>query len=318
MLTYSEQSPRFVYTYASHEDERSLCQLELRSLFGIHPELNIFKSSVVIDPSRSPFIRERIEVVCQGDSVNDIIDQAADIPLLQSTFKVLFVKTNDLRAADKITYEEQRDIERRIGMQIRGKADVRNPEQVFGIVTMGGQWYLGHYVKNRSIWLNHMNKPRNYSMALPTRVARAVANIAVPNPLGIKAIDPCCGIGTVLVEALSMGIDIAGREINPQLAGGARENIAHFGLHGEVTLGPISEVSAHYDAAIVDLPYNLVSKITLEEQFSLLQHARRIASNVVVVSIEPIDEMLSRAGFTLADRGSIKKGSFYRYVMLCK
>ncbi|GAA3334615.1 hypothetical protein GCM10020331_103270 [Ectobacillus funiculus] len=73
-------------------------------------------------------------------------------------------------------------------------------------------------------------KPHSYSTSLSTRVARAVANIAVPDPTGIKAIDPCCGIGTVLVEALSMGINIVGSDINPLVLPGARENIAHFWL----------------------------------------------------------------------------------------
>lgn len=308
----------YIYTFAAHEDERSLCHMELRSLFGTDPQLPVFKSGVRIDPSRSPFIRERIEAVCEGDTVNDVAVQAADMPALPFSFKVLFVKTNDLPAAGKMTYEEQRKIERLVGMRIKGKADMRRPDQVFGIVTMGGRWYFGPYVKNKSVWLTHMNKPRNYSMALPARIARAIANIAIPCPEGRTAIDPCCGIGTVLVEALSMGIDMKGREINPQLAGGARENIAHFGLQGEVALGPISKASPGFDAAIVDLPYNRVSKISAAEQFSILGHARRIADRVVVISIEPIDDMLAAAGFSISDRGSVKKGAFHRYVMLCR
>lgn len=286
-------------------------------MFGIEPEWPVFKSSAAIDPSRSPFIRERIEVLYEGDSVDDVSVQAANMPALHSSFKVLFVKTNDLTAAEKMTYEEHREIERQVGMRIKGKADMRHPDLVFGIATLGGRWYFGPYAKNRSVWLAHMNKPRNYSMALPARLARALANIAVPRPEGVKAIDPCCGIGTVLVEALSMGIDIVGREINPQLAVGARENLAFFGLQGEVVLGPIAEAGECYDAAIVDLPYNHVSKITSEEQLSILRHARRIAGRVAVVSIEPIDDMLAVAGFAIADRGLVKKGTFRRYVMLC-
>lgn len=286
-------------------------------MFGVDPELPVFKSSVTIDPSRSPFIRERIEVMYEGDSISDIALQAADMTALSTSFKVLFVKTNDLAADEKMTYEDQREIERQVGMRIKGKADMRHPDRMFGIATMGGRWYFGPYEKNRSVWLTHMNKPRNYSMALPARLARAVANIAVPRPEGVLAIDPCCGIGTVLVEALSMGIDMVGREINPQLAVGARENLAFFGLQGEVVFGPIAEISTSYDAAVIDLPYNHVSKITAEEQLAILRHARRIAGRVAVVSIEPIDDMLTAARLAIADRGIVKKGAFRRHVMLC-
>ncbi|MFD2332846.1 TRM11 family SAM-dependent methyltransferase [Cohnella sp. GCM10020058] len=317
-MALSKTPPFYIYTYATHEDERSLCQLELRSLFGIDAELPVFKSYVHIDPSRSPFIKERLEVLYEADSVENIAIQVADMPALQSSFKVLFVKTNDLPANKKITYADEREIERQVGLRIKGKAKMRQPNEILGIVTMGGRWYFGPHTKNRSVWLNHMDKPRQYSMALPTRIARAVANIAVPRPDGISAIDPCCGIGTVLVEALSMGIDMTGREINPQLAGGARENISHFGLQGEVALGPIAEVSTRYKAAVVDLPYNHVSKITAGEQRSILMHARRIADRVVVVSIEPIDDILTSVGFTISDRGFVKKGAFCRYVLLCE
>uniref|UniRef100_UPI0038B618DE TRM11 family SAM-dependent methyltransferase n=1 Tax=Siminovitchia acidinfaciens TaxID=2321395 RepID=UPI0038B618DE len=129
---------------------------------------------------------------------------------------------------------------------------------------MNGRWIFDEYVKSESVWHRHQQKPHSYSTALNTRVARAVANIAVPEPSGIKAIDPCCGIGTVLVEALSMGIDIVGSDKNPLILDGVRENIAYFGLSGKVTFTDIRDVTSHYDVAIIDLPYNLCCAITPE------------------------------------------------------
>jgi tRNA G10 N-methylase Trm11 len=312
------ETPNFIYTFACQEDEISLFRLEQRSLFGVESSSPLLKSTCEIDPSRSPFIRERIEVMYEGDDLPEITEQAGGIRLPESTtFKVRFVKTNDLDASEKIEYEQQRAIEREIGWRIGGEADVHKPDQVFGVVTLGRRWYLGRYSKNRSVWLHHMQKPQNYSMALPTRIARAVVNIAVPNPSGLVVIDPCCGIGTVLVEALSMGIDIVGRDLNPLAAIGARKNIAHFGLRGEVMLGSIADVSSHYDVAIIDMPYNLVSRITPEAQLSILAQARRIADKVVVISIEAFDDRIASAGFTIADRCVVRKGSFARHIMVC-
>jgi tRNA G10 N-methylase Trm11 len=307
----------YIYTYGCRPEEISLCHLEMRTFFGADYSSHILKSNVQVDPSRSPFIRERIEVMYEGDSLSDIVNQVSQVQLHESTFKVIFVKTNDLEPSDKIGYAQQREIERELGWHIQGEVDVRKPDYLFGIVTLGGRWYFGKYCKNKTVWLQHIKKPRSYSMALPTRVARAAVNIAIPNPLRIKAIDPCCGIGTVLVEALSMGIDIVGHEINPLIARGARENLAHFGLDSKITLGSIADITDNYDAAIVDLPYNLVSKISPVEQLSILQQARRIASRVVIISIEPIDEMIESAGFTIIDRGVANKGSFSRHVMVC-
>ncbi len=308
---------QFIYTFACSDDERSLCSLEMRSLFGVDTESLIIKNDISIDPSRSPFIKEQIEIMYEGDTMNDILKQVEDIVLKDSTFKVIFVKINDLSSADKISYGDRRIIERDLGMHIEGEADVHNPDYVFGIVTLGGRWYFGKYRLNDAVWFLHMKKPRNYSIALGTRLARAAANIAVPKPLGVKAIDPCCGIGTVLVEALSMGIDIVGRDYNPQIVQGARANIAHFGYVGEVTYGDIADVSEMYDVAIIDMPYNLFSTTTPEEQLSLLQHTRRFASKVVIITIETIDDMIQEAGFTIIDRCVAKKRSFSRQVIVC-
>lgn len=309
--------PSFIYTYACRADEVSLCHLETRSFFGKEAVSNIMISPIAIDPSRSPFARERIEVMYDGDTMEQILDQVEALHFVDTTFKVIFVKTNDLEPAHKIEYDEQRSIERALGMRIEGEADVRNPDHVFGIITVGGRWYFGKYMKSTAVWLHHVKKPRSYSIALSTRVARAAANIAVPNPVGIKAIDPCCGIGTVLVEALSMGIDIVGRDINPFIARGARENIAHFGFEGAVSLGDIANITESYDVAIIDMPYNLFSTTTPEEQFDILRHARRIAAKVVVITIETIDDMIASAGLTISDRCVAKKGNFSRQIIVC-
>ncbi|MFF2855455.1 TRM11 family SAM-dependent methyltransferase [Peribacillus sp. NPDC058002] len=316
-LTNHSRKPAYIYTFTCSPDERSLSKMEMRSFFGFETSGNILKSDIAIEPSRSPFIKGRVDVMFEGGSISEIVEQVKGIHLPDSTFKVLFVKINDLNKDAKIDYDGQREIEREIGWHIQGDADVRNPDQVFGIVTLGGRWYFGKYVKPEAVWLKHMKKPREYSTALSTRVARAIANIAVPHPDGVKAIDPCCGIGTVLVEALSMGINIDGRDINPLVTDGSRENIANFGLEGDVTTGPISEVTSKYDVAIIDMPYNLYTHATPEDQLSILKHARSFADKVVVVTIDTMDHMIEEAGFEIADRCVARKGVFSREVVVC-
>lgn len=309
----------YLYTYACHEDEADLCAMELRALFGQEAGPGVLKSPIGIDPGRSPFIKERIEVLYEGTSVEELAGFAAGLELGDATFKVRALKRNDLPPSEKPSFERLHDIEREIGSRIRGRADVRHPDRVFGVAAFGGRWHFGPYAKSSALWHRHLRKPRAYSIALPTRLARAVANIAVPDPAGVKAIDPCCGIGTVLVEALSMGISIAGRDINPLAVQGARANLAHFGFAGQVTLGSIAEIEERYDAAVVDLPYNHVSRISPEERREIVEHARRIADRAVFLSIEPIDDLLAGAGFAVIDRCVAKKGSsFSRHVLLCR
>lgn len=303
----------YIYTYASYEDERSLRALEMRSLFGSESHSSILESSVKIDPSRSPFMKERIAVIFEEKSYHEFLEKVATLQIGE-TFKVIYVKIGSVEE----TFEKRRSIEREVGLQINGVADIRQPKRLFGVMNINGRWVFGDYVESESLWYQHQQKPHHYSTALSTRVARAVVNIAIPDPTGIKAIDPCCGIGTVLVEALSMGIDIAGSDNNPVILAGTRENIAHFGFSCEVKFEDMRNITKHYDVAIIDLPYNLCSVISLEEQLEMLQSARRFADKVIVVTVESIDEILLEAGFVIVDRAVAKKGVFIREVIVCR
>jgi tRNA G10 N-methylase Trm11 len=317
-LTNIGRQPAFIYTYAYNDAERSLCHLEMRSFFGKDTELKILKSDIKIDPNRSPFMKGRLEILADGDEVEEIIAQASAFGLEEETNKVIFLKINDRQGQDKIENKERLQIERAIGSEMQGDFDLHNPDQLYAIVPFGGRWYFGLYCKSEPIWFHHMKKPKEYSTALSTRVARAVANIAVPHPEGIRAIDPCCGIGTVLVEALSMGIDIVGRDINPLVCVGSRENIAYFGLTGDVQKGAIEDITETYDVAIIDLPYNLYTHASWDEQFEILKHARRIAKKVVIVTIESMDERLKTVGFQITDRCITKKQQFSREIVVCQ
>ncbi|MGM0846549.1 MAG: TRM11 family SAM-dependent methyltransferase [Bacillota bacterium] len=309
----------YLYNYAWEKNEALLCLMEKRALFGqeIDSESGPVESSIKIDPSRSPFIRERISVLCEGESLDHLIENLQELPEIQHSFKVIFIQEPDSINHEKVGFKSRRDIERRIGLSLKGEADLIDPQLVFGVMKTDSRWIFGEYVKNEAVWLQHQWKPNSYSTALGTRVARAVVNIAVPDPAGKKVIDPCCGIGTVLIEGLSMGIDISGSDINHLMIPGVKENMKHFGLQGEVERRDIRDVEGEYDAAIIDLPYNLCSVITVREQLEMFQSARRFTKRLVVVTIENVDKVLAEAGFEIVDRSVVTKGNFQREVLVC-
>ncbi|WP_255508013.1 TRM11 family methyltransferase [Lysinibacillus sp. BW-2-10] len=316
MITQQENRT-YLYTYVHHKDEFDLCRMEMRSFFGFDTQANFLISDIAIDPSRSPFIEERLEVLIQADNLTEIHEFAKGLKL-DKTYKVINLNKMDIGHNKKISHSERRQIERDIGLFIDGEPELDHPEVLFGVILLDGFWYFGKYVKSESVWRKHVHKPNSYSTALNTRVARAIANIADPHLNGIRLIDPCCGIGTVVVEALSMGMDIVGRDISPFVCVGARENIAFFGLDGNITKGPIAEVTEHYDVAIIDLPYNIYTHASPEEQFDIIRHARRIANRAVIVTVEPIDAMLADVGFIIKDRCVAKKQQFERHILLCE
>ncbi|BFT68919.1 TRM11 family SAM-dependent methyltransferase [Paenibacillus sp. P36] len=324
-----------IYIYACHEDEQALCQLELRTLLGAGTVLGAgyAVSPRRVEPSRSPFLKLRLDVRYEAGSLPELASQVETLTVSGSTFKVVFAETDT-----PVSYDRRRDVERELGRHLRGKAEMRKPEQWFAVTQLGDRWLFGDCSYGEAVWLQHQQKPQNYSTALSTRVARAVVNIAVPVIAGTRVIDPCCGIGTVLVEAMSMGIDIVGNDMNPLAVRGARVNLAHFGMPNVVTLGDMrslglpaaSHVSpapaatpaagnaeSRYDALILDMPYNLCSKLPEDEQLQMLQSARRLASRVVIITTEQIDPLIEQAGFHIADRCAVNKGKFSRQIIVC-
>ncbi|WP_436245066.1 TRM11 family SAM-dependent methyltransferase [Paenibacillus sp. LjRoot56] len=320
-----EQSGKYVYVFACHEDEQALCQLELRTLLGAEAviEARYAVSARRVEPSRSPFLKLRMDVAFEADSLPELASELKTLTVRGATFKVVFAETDTA-----VSYDRQRNVERELGLGLRGKAEMRRPEQYFAVTELGGRWLFGEGSYGEAVWLQHQQKPQNYSTALGTRLARAVVNIAVPEVAGTRVIDPCCGIGTVLVEAMSMGIDIVGYDINPLAVRGARVNLDHFGMPDVVQVADMRTLVPHptalqgspellYDALILDMPYNLCSVLPEDEKLDMLQTARRLARRAVIITTEQMDPLLIKAGFHIDSRCTVNKGNFSRQIIVC-
>ncbi|MCK8485895.1 methyltransferase domain-containing protein [Paenibacillus sp. MBLB2552] len=286
--------------------------MEQRALFGQASEGAAYlESPLRLPPNRSPFVQLRLDVLFTAPTLAELGELASLLELEGYTFKVRYLKSGQRQ-----TYEGEREAERRIGARIRGIAEMREPEVTLGLLARQDDWVLGICRISEPVWLAHKEKPNNYSTGLTTVVARALANIAVPNPEGKRVIDPCCGMGNVLIEALSMGIDIVGRDINPVAIRGARSNLRHFGYEDTaiVKIGDLNELDGEYDAAIVDLPYNLCSVLPAVERRRMLDNVRRISTRTVIVSTEPLEQDMTEAGLIVTDRCTVSKGHFVRKV----
>lgn len=305
---------KYMYTYARHEDEAQLCDMELRSLFGNNSTISgkVIESTEgrAISINRSPFFKRKLTTVLETSSLSELEALLPVYDLEGDSFKVAYTDGDE-----SFTYEEQRQLERTVGASLIGQADMREPRRRLGLMRFQGQWLFGPCEDNEALWLKHQRKPQNYSTALPTRAARALVNIAAgPNPAGKTMIDPCCGMGTVLIEALSMNINIEGMDMNPLAAKGARINLAHYGYPNVVQLGDMRLLTGKYDTAIVDLPYNLCSVLEGDEQLEMLRAIKRIAEKAVIITTENIDQQLKLAHFELKDYGELRKASFTRYI----
>ncbi len=303
---------RHVYFIKYPVFEEELCKLEMRCLFGKTPSEKYLFSDLYINISRSPFIKEMISIIYEEDSLEQILKNIIEDKLTYDDFKVCYVKLEN----GDIEYKERLNSLNKIGFVITGEPEMHNPKIILGITKICGKWIFGKYEKNDYEWHIHDKKPYSYSNSLGLRVARALVNIAVQNNLDCKLIDPCCGVGTVVIEALSMGINVVGCELNKSIAENAQRNLKFFGYENVVTNGDMNNIEKQYDVSIIDLPYGLFTPTTIEEQTSLIKSARRISKKLVIVTFENMDKEIIEAGFNIVDRSYVCKGKFKRYITI--
>lgn len=74
---------------------------------------------------------------------------------------------------------------------------------------------------------------------LPPKLAKIMINLTIGKspPKNLTIVDPFCGTGTILMEALLMGFNTVGYDKNETIVAGARKNIewlkSHYPFHGE-------------------------------------------------------------------------------------
>ena len=302
----------YIYNYSPHE--MNLCQMEVRRIF--HDELTskYYFSQQYFDHTRSVYIKGRLDIMESSSCFQDIIDYIHKNKLCFYDFKVMYLK-NDIT---HVNYEETLEKCKAISYPIDGSVDFKDPKVLIGFTKINDIWYFGIYHTNLE-WDLRSHKPHSYSHSLNVRDARTIVNIAVGNDLSLKVVDPCCGVGTVVLEALSMGIDIQGFDINRDVSYQARLNLEHFGYNPLVVQKrDMRTLEQKYDVAIMDIPYGVYSPFTQEQQIELIKGAHRLAKRLLLVCHDDMEDIVKNIGYHIVDKASIQKGSFIRYMILCE
>ncbi len=303
----------YLINYNSERDEE-LCNLEMESIFGYVPVFRHIISDIDTNPSRSPFIKEKITILLSGKSIEEIAENITKNNISFDRFKVAYLKSGN----NDVSYKERLAALKTVGIAVNGEADIHNPKAMLGVSKIGDEWIFGILEKNDFKWHSHDERPYSYSNALTLKCAKAIVNIAVGNDYSLKLIDPCCGVGTVLVEALDLGINIKGYEINPQIAENAVKNLEYFGFQNVVENRDMTKSDEKFDVVILDMPYGLFTATTEEVQKSLLRKAKDLAPKLVLVETTEFDDYLKSLGYNIVNKCTISKNNFKRHILVCK
>lgn len=302
----------YIVNYPHYQEE--LCKMEIKYLLNSKLIQKHAFSEVFIEPERSPYIKECLRILKECESFEETLVYINSLQLQMNDFKVLFLKVDE-----DVSYEKRMKCISEVGQCIEGEPKMKDPKIILGISKVEGKWVFGIYEKNNFQWHIHEKKPYNYSNALTMRIAKAILNVAIGNNLEYSIVDPCCGVGTVLIEGLAIGANIKGIELNPLIASNAKKNLEFFGMDSSlIECGNIHKLNDKFDVAIIDLPYGLFTKCTLKEQTDIISSARRICSKLLIVTMEDMSNYIEEAGFEIIEIASVTKGNFMRYITLCK
>lgn len=305
---------KYFYFINCSEMEKELCNMEMRSVFGKEPKATYLFSEKNFEPSRSPFIKLQIKSIYVEKSLENIINKIKGDKISYDAFKVNYIKSED----GDVSYEERLKAVKEIGFVVTGFPDIHNPKIELAITKVKDKWIFGELIRNNFHWQKHNDKPHSYSNAVPLRMARALVNIAVGDNRELTLVDPCCGVGTVVIEALDLGINVKGYEISKPIACNARNNIEFLGYNREIiTSGDMHDINETFDVAIVDIPYGLYSPVTLQEQVDIISTSRRIARKMVIITFEDMDNLIISAGFQIVEKCYMKKGNMIRQISIC-
>jgi tRNA G10 N-methylase Trm11 len=311
------QTSNYLYSINYDFNEVALSRLESKCIFDQEERDKVLFSDLQVEPSRSAFIKKRLDIIAASEDYASLLEAIKSKNITIEGFKVEYV----VLEGDATDYFERLKKLKDIGFRIEGIPSYHHPRIIYGICHWKGIWYFGVLIKNNLIWQQHKQKPYSYSNSISIRIAKSLVNIAASNHKEAKLLDTCCGVGTIMLEACFAGNHIEGCDINEKVCIQARKNLAHFNYTAKVHHADIKNMRDTYDAAILDLPYNLTSKANDKHILHIIESAAAISDRLVIVSTSEITDMILSRGLHISAHCRVnkkRKSNVFRKVWLCE
>ncbi|MCU4163572.1 TRM11 family SAM-dependent methyltransferase [Carboxylicivirga caseinilyticus] len=307
----------YLYFFIYDNTESDLCKLESKYIFNQKEKNKLLLSDKKIEPSISAFIQKRMDILLQAEDYSTLIEKIKNEKICVDNFKVEYIVLD----GDTTEYSKRLEKLKDIGYSIDGTPEYYKPAITYALCYYKGVWYFGTLIKNNLEWQKHKQKPFSYSNSININIAKALVNIAAQTNTKRKILDACCGVGTIMLEACFAGNTIEGCDINWKVCRQARTNLSHFNYTANVYRSDIKDIANLYDAAIIDLPYNIFSNPGDDTTQHIIESTTKIADRIIIVSITDIREIITNAGLIVSDYCTVKKSGkakFARSIWLCE
>ena len=257
--------------------------------------------------ARGAYVRTGLRAIAVADDLDALVDRVAALDLDLDRFRV------DVHDPSDRLGRSSRDVAIAVADVLDDDPDLSDPRPRLVVVSTERDVTLGEVVTTADdAYRAHDAKPWTTSSSLDARVARALVNL-VPDARSV--LDPCCGAGSIVLEAASLGLRAIGVDDKAAMAGMTRENLAHLGLHAAVERADARDVEHRVDAVVTDLPYGHAIERDERAVRQILARCAELAPSGVFVAPHRIDAWLAGAGHHVeAVHEVVKRRGFSRWV----
>lgn len=299
----------YLYLLMGPDEELDLARAELSALAACVPHGRVAIGPAGVDVTRAAYIRLCSEQLAAGTNWSELHQAIAQLQLHCEDYRI-----EVFRPAPKAPVSAS-ELQKSIADLISGHPDLDHPRTRFAAVVTQNAWHFGRIIsRSAQRWRHQAGRPHNYSHALAPQMARALVNlVAAP---GDVLLDPCCGSGTVVAEALADGIRAWGMEINAALARQAAANLRALSLPANICVGDARNLSGDCDAAVVDFPYGHSAPVAPSLYTDILHNLRSQVSRMALVFGSDEHRLLQRLGLPVIQAATVTKGRFRRYIFV--
>jgi tRNA G10 N-methylase Trm11 len=230
--------------------------------------------------------------------------EALTADLIRQSFSADRFRIKFLSFSERVPAHKQ-DAILAVADAIHGAPDLNHPQRRFLLIACDNGFYLGEILtKSLRSYQKHDAKPYRTSSSLPSQLARALVNLAYP---ARSILDPCCGTGSILLEACATGVAAFGIDRNSKMVGMTRRNLLHFGYEAVVQRGDATQCTQTNEAVVTDLPYGRFLKRDENNIKMILRQMAVLAPLGIYVTEQDISTWLKEAGYYKVDVYRVRK-----------
>ena len=269
----------------------------------------VVQADGLIDIARTGYVACGVELLASGVDAAETAERVREQGIAADGFAI------DVRRIPRGLKVARREVANELALAIDGAPDLDSPSVPFvALVTAERVWFGRKLESGEPEWQRFAQKPHDFSSALPSQAARAICNVLVRG--GERVIDPCCGTGTFLLHAASLGARVTGCDINKKMVGATNKNLKHFGFEPAASQGDAAELTGSYDLVLANVPYGKMTATSDEKLARMVANIVTLAPRGAIVAMSDLSDVIRGAGAEVRQVLRLAKFSITRRIFI--